>query len=88
VVNGHKSVAPSSHSFILIRQMAAVVIIKLTTFSCRSQTDSPDGETDIATLVRRALAEVCTVPVLLVTTLYLFLFIKTLSNGDDTYRSL
>jgi len=29
-------------------------------------TDSPDGGTDIATLVRRALAEVCTVPVLLV----------------------
>ena len=29
-------------------------------------TDSPDGEPDIATLVRRALAEVCTVPVLLV----------------------
>jgi len=27
VVNGHKSAAPSSHSFILIRQMAAVVII-------------------------------------------------------------
>jgi len=35
-------------------------------FSCRSHTDSPDGETDIATLVRRALAEVYTVPVLLV----------------------
>ena len=32
----------------------------------RSRTDSPDGGTDIATLVRRALAEVCTVPVLLV----------------------
>ena len=29
-------------------------------------TDSPDGETDIATLVRRALTEVCTVPVFLV----------------------
>jgi len=29
----------------------------------RSRTDSPDGGTDIATLVRRALAEVCTVPV-------------------------
>ena len=29
-------------------------------------TDSPDGGTDIATLVRRALAEVCTVPALLV----------------------
>ena len=28
--------------------------------------DSPDAGTDIATLVRRALAEVCTVPVLLV----------------------
>jgi len=35
-------------------------------FSCRSQTASPDGGTDIATVVRRALAEVCTVPVLLV----------------------
>ena len=42
--------------------MAAVVI----THSCQSRTDSPDGGTDIATLVRRALAEVCTVPVLLV----------------------
>jgi len=29
VVNGHKSTAAFSHSFILIRQMAAVVIIKL-----------------------------------------------------------
>jgi len=28
--------------------------------------DSPDGGTDIATLVRRSLTEVCTVPVLLV----------------------
>jgi len=35
-------------------------------FWWRSRTDSPDGGTDIATLVRRALAEVCTVPVLLV----------------------
>ena len=35
-------------------------------FRCLSRTDSPDGVTDIATLVRRALAEVCTVPVLLV----------------------
>jgi len=59
VVNGH--------SFILIRQMAAVVI----TFTCRSRTDLPDGVTDIATLVRRALAEVCTVPVLLVILLLL-----------------
>jgi len=30
-------------------------------------TDSPDGRTDIVTLVRRALVEVCTVPVVLVT---------------------
>jgi len=30
-----------------------------------NKTDSPDGGTDIATLVIRALAEVCTVPVLL-----------------------
>jgi len=37
--------------------MAAAVI----SFSCRSQTDWPDGGTDIATLVRCALAEVCTV---------------------------
>jgi len=29
VVNGHKSAAASSHSFILIHQMAAEVIIKL-----------------------------------------------------------
>jgi len=38
-------------------------------FSCISRTNSPDGGTDIMTLVRRALAEVCTVetvPVLLV----------------------
>jgi len=35
-------------------------------FWWRSRTDSPDGGTDIATLVRRAVAEVCTVPVLLV----------------------
>jgi len=45
VVNEHKSTAASSHSFILIRQMAAVVI---------------------AIPVRHGLAEVCTVPVLLV----------------------
>jgi len=30
------------------------------------RTDSPDGGTDITTLVRRALAEVCHVPVLLI----------------------
>jgi len=41
-----KSAAASSHSSILIRQMA--------------------GQTDIVTLVRRALAKVCTVTVLLV----------------------
>ena len=35
-------------------------------FRWRSRTDSPDGATDIATLVRRALAEVCTVSVFLV----------------------
>jgi len=32
----------------------------------QGKTDSPDGRTDIVTLVRRALAEVCSVPVLLV----------------------
>jgi len=32
----------------------------------RWRSDLPDGGSDIATLVRRALAEVCTVPVLLV----------------------
>jgi len=31
-----------------------------------SRSDSPDGGTDIATLVRHALTEVCTVPLLLV----------------------
>ena len=31
----------------------------------KSRTDSPDGGTDVATLERRALAEVCTVPMLL-----------------------
>ena len=36
-------------------------------FWWRSRTDSPDGGTDIETLVRRALAAVCTIPVLLVT---------------------
>ena len=35
------------------------------TFSCLSRTDLPDSGTDIATMVRCALAEVCTVPVLL-----------------------
>jgi len=40
--------------------MAAVVIIKL------EDKDSADGWTDVATLVRRALAEVCTDPLLLV----------------------
>ena len=59
-----KSDAASNHSFTLIRQMAAVVI--WLHFLCRSRTDLPDGGTDVATLVRRALAEVCTVPVLLV----------------------
>jgi len=29
-----------------------------------ARTDSPDGGTDIATLVRRVMAEVCTVPVI------------------------
>jgi len=38
-------------------------------FWWRSRTDLPDGGTDIATLVRRALAEVYTVPVLLVITI-------------------
>ena len=42
-------------------------------FWWRSRTDSPDGGTDIATLVRRALAEVCTVPVLLVFNVFDFL---------------
>jgi len=36
-------------------------------FLWQSPTNLPDGGTDIATLVRRALAEVCTVRVLLVT---------------------
>jgi len=53
VVNEHKYAAASSHSFILIRQMAAVVIIIAIS-------------RDIATLVRRALAEVCPVSMLLV----------------------
>jgi len=35
-------------------------------FQWQSQTNEPDGGTDIATLVRGALAEVRTVPVLLV----------------------
>jgi len=38
---------------------------QMLTFSCRSRTDLPYGGTDIATLVRLALAEVCVVPVLL-----------------------
>jgi len=38
---------------------------QMLTFSCRARTDPPDGGADIATLVRRALAEVCAVPVLL-----------------------
>jgi len=36
------------------------------TFSCQSQTHLTDGWTNIATLVKCALAEVCSVPVLLV----------------------
>ena len=44
--------------------MAAVVVIKLE--DTESRTDSPDGGTDIAPLVRRALAEVCTVSLLVV----------------------
>jgi len=44
-------------------QSASEQMIK---FRSRSQTDSPDGWSDIATLVRHALAEVCTVPMLLV----------------------
>jgi len=35
-------------------------------FWWQSRTDLPDGGTGIVTLVRHALAEVCTVPVLLV----------------------
>ena len=38
----------------------------LTDINLLLRTDSPDGRTDIATLVRRALEEVCTVTVLLV----------------------
>ena len=34
-------------------------------FQWRSRIDSPDGGTDIATLVRHALAEVCSEPVIL-----------------------
>ena len=44
-------------------QWASEQMIK---FWWRSQTDSPHGRTDIVTLVRRALAEVCSVPMLLV----------------------
>ena len=43
-------------------------IEQMVRFRWRSRTGSPDGGTDIATLVRRALAEVCTVTVLLVVT--------------------
>ena len=43
-----------------------------------SRTDSPDGGADIATLVRRALAEVCTVPVLLVFLQFFSLFMVAL----------
>jgi len=50
-----KSAAVCSHSFILIRQMAAVVIIKLENTDSRQlylqpTRQSPDGGTDIATL--------------------------------------
>jgi len=40
------------------------------------RTDSPDGGTDIATLVRHALAEVCTVSVLIVKNLLPSLTVK------------
>ena len=43
-------------------------IEQITKFRWRSPTDSPNGGTDIATLVRRAFAEVCTVKVPLVFT--------------------
>ena len=51
-------------------------------FRRRSLTDLPDGTTDIATLVRRALAEVCTVPVLLVLFYFLY-FILQLYNLEN-----
>jgi len=50
----------------IFREGWSWAIEQMTTFSCRSRTDSPDDGIDITTLVRRALAEVCTVPVLLV----------------------
>ena len=60
VINGHKSAAaihtdsPDGGSGYLV------------TFSRRSRTGSSDVVIDIATLVRRVLAEVCAIPVLLV----------------------
>ena len=53
----------SSYWFVRWRQWASEQMI---TFLCRYRTYSPDDWTDIATMVRRALAEVCAVPVLLV----------------------
>jgi len=48
--------------------LAGIAIAKVASLRHRSTTDS---ETDIATLVRRTLAEVCSVPVLLVHTISL-----------------
>ena len=56
-------------------------IEQMVRFRWRSRTGSPDGGTDIATLVRRALAEVCTVPVLLVVT-------RTGSTPTKSFRAL
>ena len=52
--------------------MAAVVI----TLSGRTGTESPDGVTDTATPARRALAEVCTVHVLLVILIFIKLMMR------------
>ena len=59
----------SSDLFILICQIAAVVIIKLETRAGRYR-KIRQRPTDITTLVRRALAEVCTVLVLLVSFMF------------------
>jgi len=51
-----------------------------------SRTDSPDGGNDIATLVRCGLAEVCTVPALLVSSVHLCRQRRTSSDAAVAYR--
>ena len=54
----------------ILREGWQWAIDQMITFLCQSRTDSPDGGTDVAILVRRTLMKVCTVLVLLVRYFY------------------